>query len=129
MSTQHYFPVAGCPGSARPDLAPYDKRWLVVDEQGRWLSPEACPRLGEVDVGSRLGYLVLKANGMLRLDLPLDVIEDDDSVRCEALVGTQNVDAVDEGQLAATWFSTFLGRSCRLLKVHPEAGAIAWPET
>ena len=35
----------------------------------------------------RLGYLVLKAPGMLRMDIPLDVIEDDDSVRYSMKVG------------------------------------------
>ena len=34
-----------------------------------------------VTMTMKLGYLVLRAPGMLRLDIPLDVIEDDDSVR------------------------------------------------
>src|SRR5690625_7532469 len=57
---------------------------------------------------------------MLPLELLLDVIEDDDSMRCTASVSEQQVAAIDEGELAHTWFSQFLGRSVRCLKVDPE---------
>jgi hypothetical protein len=65
---------------------------------------------------------------MLRLDIPLDVLEDDDSVRGQAQVGGRPVDIVDEGELVATWVSKFLERPCRLVKVHPDAGPVFWPQ-
>ena len=76
----------------------------------------------------RFGYLVVRAPGMLRMDIPIDVIEDDDSVLTEARVGGQPVKVVDEGSLAAAWLGDLLGHPCRLVKVHPDAGAIAWPD-
>ncbi|NYT43910.1 MOSC N-terminal beta barrel domain-containing protein [Pollutimonas thiosulfatoxidans] len=127
MTTPLYFPVAGCGGTAKPSAAGYDKRWLVVDAASNWLGTGKCPRLAEVAVEVNLGYLVLRAPGMLRLDIPLDVIEDDDSVRGVAKVGSQSVDVVDEGDLAAAWFAKFLEQPCRLVKVHPEAGRVLWP--
>lgn len=42
---------------------------------------------------------------MVRLDIPLDVIEDDDSVRHIMLVGEQQLDVIDEDELAAAWIS------------------------
>jgi len=122
------FPLAAAGGVARERGADYDRRWLVVDGDGRWLSRADCPRLQEIEVELRLGYLVLRAPGMLRLDIPLDVIEDDDSVRRTVTVGAQAVDAVDEGDLAAAWLTGFLERPCRLAKVHPEAPPVAWPD-
>ncbi|VFR47444.1 ortholog of Bordetella pertussis (BX470248) BP3468 [plant metagenome] len=70
---------------------------------------------------------MLRAPGMLRLDIPLDVIEDDDSVRRVARVADQDVDVVDEGDLAAAWFSNVAGQPCRLVKLHPDAAPVAWP--
>ncbi|OWT58408.1 MOSC N-terminal beta barrel domain-containing protein [Candidimonas nitroreducens] len=123
-----YFPVESCAGIAGSDAAAYDRRWFVTDAEGRWLSRGRQPGLEQVEVTLRYGYLVLRAPGMLRMDIPLDVIEDDDSVRRQAYVGSQQIDAVDEGDLAAAWMSNFLGVPARLYKVHPEAPAVAWEE-
>lgn len=128
MTTPIYFPVAACRGTTNADAAAYDKRWLVVDDTGHWLGQSHCEKLADVEVQVGLGFLVLRAEGMLRLDIPLDVIEDDDSVRRQVLIGRQQVDVVDEGDLAAAWFSNFLNRPCRLVKVHPDAGRVLWPE-
>lgn len=126
--TSFYFPIAACGGTASADAAAYDKRWLVVDATGHWLSQSHSEKLADIQTTLRLGYLVLRAPGMLRLDIPLDVIEDDDSVRGIATVGTQQIDVVDEGELAAAWVTQFLGQPCRLVKVHPQAGRVLWPE-
>lgn len=125
--TTDYFPVAGCGGVASDDAASYDRRWMVVDPQGVWMSPVQQPDLGKIDVQLRFGYLVLRAPGMLRLDIPLDVIEDDDSVRTKATLGAQTLDVVDEGEMAAVWFSTYLKQPCRLMKLHPEQKPVTWP--
>jgi hypothetical protein len=77
--------------------------------------------LHEVLVDIKMGYLVLRAPGMLRMDIPLDVIEDDDSVRRSVQIGTQLTDVVDEGDVAAVWFGHVTGTLCRLVKVHPDA--------
>ncbi|ARP78217.1 MOSC N-terminal beta barrel domain-containing protein [Bordetella genomosp. 6] len=127
MSTIAYQPIAECGATTQPDAAAYQKRWLVANDAGQWLNRDLCPRLAEVSVELRMGYLVLKAPGMLRLDIPLDVIEDDDSVRYQMLVGEQTVDVVDEGELAAAWISNHAGVPCRILKVHPDMAEVRWP--
>ena len=119
-------PVAECGFTQQAQAADYQRRWFVVDDAGQWLDRARCPKLAEVAVELKLGYLVLRAPGMLRLDIPLDVIEDDDSVRRQVFVAGQAVDAVDEGALAAAWLSNLAGMSCRLMKVHPDMGEVRW---
>ncbi|NYT79985.1 MOSC N-terminal beta barrel domain-containing protein [Alcaligenaceae bacterium] len=128
MTTALYFPIVGCGAVSDSRAAGYDKRWLIVDEHGACVHQSHCEKLADIQLDLRLGYLVMRAPGMLRLDIPLDVIEDDDSVRCHAQVGEQRVDVVDEGDVAAAWVSNFLERPCRLVKVHPDAGRVLWPE-
>jgi hypothetical protein len=122
-----FFPIAGCAGVERGQSAHYDHRWLIVDANNHWLSGVACTALQQIVIDIRLGSLELRAPGMLRLDVPLDVIEDDDSVRCTVFVGAQSVDVVDEGDVTATWLTHVAGQPCRLMKVHPEAHPVEWP--
>lgn len=128
MNQAVYYPIAGCAPSSHRLASDYHHRWLVVDANGSWLSGTACAALLQVTTEMRMGSLVIRAPGMLRMDIPLDVIEDDDSVKCTATIAGSPVDVVDEGDLAAVWFGNVTGMSCRLVKVHPEAGEIDWPD-
>jgi hypothetical protein len=119
-------PIAGA--AAVADASAYDRRWLVVDSAHAWLSPAQAPRLEQLELSLRFGYLVVRAPGMLRLDVPLDVIEDDASVERSAHVGAQAVRVVDEGDLAAAWLTEWLGQPSRLMKIHPDAETVAWPD-
>lgn len=127
MSSTTYYPLAGAGGTDQSEAHAYDRRWLLTDEDGNWIGADQCPALATVGTELKFGYLVLRAPGMLRLDIPLDVIEDDDSVRFTAKIGDQMVDVVDEGELAAAWLSNVVGRTCGLMKVHPDAAPISWP--
>ena len=119
-------PIAGGTVLADESARPYDRRWLVADAQDQWLEADRAPGLAGLDLSLKFGYLVIRADGMLRLDVPLDVIEDDDSVERRAQIRGQEVRVVDEGELAAAWFTEWLGQPCRLLKVHPDAGPVNW---
>jgi uncharacterized protein YcbX len=114
-------PVVDAPAAEHPEAAPYHHRWFLVDAQCQQLGRSKAPDLAKLSVNIAHDCLVLKAPGMLRLDIVLEVIEDDDSVRWQAWVGDQAIDVVDEGDLVAAWFSNLLGQACRLVKVHPEA--------
>lgn len=127
MENAEYQPIAGGSVLAHADAQPYHRRWLVADAADNCLLDAQAPALGQLELDLRFGYLQIKAPGMLRLDVPLDVIEDDPSVERTALVGGQAVRTVDEGELASAWFTELLGRPCRLLKVHPDAPAVSWP--
>lgn len=124
----HYFPVAGCAPATHRQAAEYHHRWLVVDEKGQWLSARDCAALAHVTADMKMGYLVLRAPGMLRMDIPLDVIEDDESVCRTAIIAGLEVRVVDEGDVAAVWISHVTGGVSRIVKVHPEAESFLWPE-
>jgi len=125
---QWWEPVAACGQLAGDLAAQYDRRWLVVDDAGNWLSSQDAPALAQIQVKFLHGYLVLRAEGMLRVDIPLEVIEDDDSVARTVQVGATALPAVDEGDLLATWLSNFLQRPCRLVKRHPPGVPVQWPD-
>lgn len=116
MNAEQIFPLVGAAPVRDAHASPYDGRWRLLEAEGRFV-PQGEPALASVSVSLRFGYLVLQAPGMLRLDIPLDVIEDDPSVvQTASLDGTQ-VQVVDEGDWAAEWFSQVMGRPVRLVKV------------
>jgi hypothetical protein len=123
-----YFPVVGCAGLERRQAADYHQRWFVVDANNQWLGAPQCAALSSVSTDLKMGALVLRAPGMLRIDVPLDVIEDDDSVKRTVQVGQQSVIVVDEGDVTATWLTHVTGQPCRLVKLHPEAQPVVWPQ-
>ena len=127
ISALHVYPIKSCGGISLSESPigmaglQNDRRWMVVTPDGLFLTQRSHPAMALISTEFRFGYLVVKAPGMLRLDIPIDVLEDDDSVRCMVKVWRDEVDAVDEGDLAAQWFSNVLQTPCRLVKVHPQA--------
>lgn len=98
----------------------YHEQWFLVDTNNLRLTAEECRALEQVSMQIQFGQLQLRAPGMLRLELLLDVIEDEDDLRCQATDATgATVAAIDEGELAAVWFSHVLDRPCKLLKKDP----------
>lgn len=78
----------------------------ILDEQ----------KLQQLTVSIKFGYLVLQAPQMLRLDIPMDVIEDDDSAFEQVDFQGQSQQVVSEGDLAAQWLSVYFGQALRLMK-------------
>jgi uncharacterized protein YcbX len=101
----------------------YDRAWMVVDEQGEFVTQRELPRMALIQPSFKLGQLVLRAPGMLSLHLALDAAEDPATVR----VWSDTVQAYDMGDIAAQWFSDFLGpdapdslKRLRLARFDPE---------
>jgi len=115
-----YFPVVGAQGVGAESAASYDARWRVLDAEGQALAA-GDPGLAEVSVSLKFGYLVLRAPGMLRLDIPLDVVEDDPSVLETLVLDGEQVCVANEGVWAAAWFGQVLGHPARLVKVCTES--------
>ena len=93
-----------------------DRAWMVVDERGQFLSQRECPRLALVQPQLRLSDLVLRAPGMLALHLSLDRVEQ----AAKVSLWDEAIDAWDMGDLAAQWFSDFLGCPARLVRFDPQ---------
>lgn len=123
------YPVKSCAGLSLPEaeLTPtglaWDRAWMVVDEAGDFVTQRELPRMALIQPAFKLDQLVLRAPGMLALHLSLEGAEFQRRVR----VWDDEVLAWDMGDLAAQWFSDFLGpdapadlRRLRLVRFDPE---------
>ncbi|GBQ91209.1 hypothetical protein AA13595_3061 [Gluconacetobacter johannae DSM 13595] len=92
-----------------------DRRWLVVDPDGGFLTQRQIARMALVAVGRQPGglTLALPGQGTLAVDVPPA-----DAARRPVRVWRDTVPAVDAGPAAAGWLSAALGRPCRLVYLH-----------
>jgi len=113
------YPVKSCRGASLdtaivgPRGIAADRQWMVVDEEGEFLTQRALPRMALVsprliDVG-----LELTAPGMP----PLSVSPSVQPERTRVTVWEERCAAVEEGRDAAEWLSTFLEVPCRLVRM------------
>src|SRR5208283_5046615 len=90
----------------------FDRRWMVVDETGMFLSQRDHPRLALVSTTIESDCLRVIAAGMLPLELPK-------RPKPEEIVQVQVHDditkGVSAGEEARKWFSNFLGVPCRVV--------------
>lgn len=93
----------------------FDREWMVVDTHGRFVTQRELPRMALVQPQIKSTELVLRAPGMLALHLSLESVEEP----CRVTVWSDEVAAYDMGELAAQWFSDFLGRPLRLVRFDP----------
>lgn len=127
IANLHVHPVKSC-ARITPERAlvtetglEWDRQWMVVDEQGQFVSQREAPRLAQVRPTLRASDLMLRAPGMLALHLALDAIESETTVQ----VWNDRLRAGDMGDLAAQWFSDFLGRRVRLARFDPEVQRVS----
>jgi uncharacterized protein YcbX len=123
-------PIKSCGGIAVDEARlidtgfEFDREWMVVDRQGDFVSQRECPRLALVLCKLRSDEVVLRAPGMLALHLRTDTVEGD----CRVRVWDDLVNAFDMGDLAAQWFSDFLGQRVRLARSDPDWQRLASAE-
>jgi uncharacterized protein YcbX len=94
----------------------FDRHWIVVDARGEMFTQRELPRMALIQPTLRTSDMVLRAPGMLALHIRLDTVEQ--PARTE--VWGDEVRAYDMGDLAAQWFSDFLGQRARLLRFDPD---------
>ena len=130
----YVYPIKSCGGislaTAEVDERSirHDRRWMLVDEHGVFLSQREIPRLALVRVGIGGDGLLLDAPGMPALDVPF--APEGESVL--ARVWDDLVEILRVGDEADRWFSRFLGVPCRLVylpdrSVRPVAPTYAKP--
>ena len=121
LSSLYLHPIKSCGGIAVEEAVvietgfEYDRAWMVVDPEGVFVSQRELPRMALVKPTLRASDLVLRAPGMLALHLLLDTVE----AACRVRVWNDTLNAFDMGDLAAQWFSDFLGRPLRLARFDP----------
>jgi hypothetical protein len=116
------YPVKSCAGVELTESVltetglDLDRAWMVVDGAGEFVTQRELPRMALVRVQLKHSEVVLRAPGMLALHLSIDAVEEPVKVR----LWNDEVSAFDMGQVAAQWFTDFLGRKLRLVRFDPE---------
>jgi len=116
LSAIHLYPVKGIRGvtttRARVESRGlrHDRRWMIVDGQGKFLSQRSHPRLALLTGSFDGNKLELAAPGLdpLILDLP------DGNRRIEVTVWRDRVDAAAVPEQGDAWISDYLGQKCRM---------------
>jgi uncharacterized protein len=111
VSALHVYPVKGCRGLAldasRVEVRGLagDRRWMIVDEEGDFVTQRTEPQLARIQVTLRAEWLVLstESDGAVLVGPPPM-----DAPRHRVRVWNDTVDAVDAGSEAAGWLSAVL---------------------
>jgi uncharacterized protein len=126
----HIYPIKSCAGISVNDGLlvdtglDLDRAWMLVDEHREFVTQRELPRLVLVQPTLKHNEVVLRAPGMLALHLSVDRVE----APLRAKVWNDWVAACDMGDLAAQWFSDFLGRKLRLVRFDPEQRRLSDPK-
>ncbi len=90
----------------------YDRKWMLVDASGLFLSQRKLPRMALVHTLLTDSELVLSASGMADLAVPLETT---DGERIASTVWHHQGPALCVSPEADSWLSQFLGQPCRLV--------------
>jgi uncharacterized protein len=125
LSAIHIYPVKGLKGIGLEVARctdrglEHDRRWMVVDREGTFISQRSHPRMVTVWTDIEGDRLVLSAPDVDSVELPLE-IERDGSVK--VTVWGSTVKAVHGPHHANAWLSEYLGEECFLVYM-PESTA------
>lgn len=115
------YPVKSCAGVQVQEALltdtglAFDREWMVVDGQGRFLTQRELPRMALIQPQLEAQALVLRAPGMPALQVSLS----QPGVLIQVQVWQDTLAACDMGTVAAQWFSDFLGVAAQLVRFDP----------
>ena len=113
LQSIHVYPVKGAAGIAldEADIDPtglrHDRRWMVIDRDGRFVSQRQVARLCLVKPRFEDDALVLSAPGMPDLPVPR---EPEDGTRRDTRVWSDDVPAIVHGGEVRDWLTEFLAQ-------------------
>lgn len=90
-----------------------DRRWMVVDARGRFLSQREQPRMALLRVSAGPS-LIVSAPDMPALIVPVPAMVGG-AARVEVTVWHDCCQGIDAGDEAASWLTMFIGEPCRLV--------------
>lgn len=124
LSSLIVYPLKSASGIEREDAVVErrglagDRRWMVVDADGTFLSQRSYPQLALVDVTERPGGLRLVAPGRPALEVP---VPNANAARLRVTVWDDPVDAALASEEAHDWLSTHLDTDARLVYMRTDA--------
>lgn len=123
----HIYPVKSCGGIElqRAELGDrglrYDRRYMLVDGAGRFLSQRRLPRMALVSASISGDAMRLIAPGMAVLELPLEPAASELGPRLPVRVFGDVTEGTAVGAEADRWFGGFLQAECRLVYMPDDA--------
>lgn len=100
------------------ELGPiHDRRFLVVDPTGRFLTQRVLPRMALVETAVDGAVLRLGSAGFGSAEVPLHVPAGSAPLRTVSVWKSEGLQAEDCGDAPADWLSRFLGVACRLVRI------------
>ena len=124
LSSLHIYPVKGLKGieldaaRATDRGLEHDRRWMVVDADGVFLSQRSHPRLATIWTELVDGMLELSAPDMPGVEVPLHPAG---AASLRVRVWDSDVDAAPVSSFADAWLSEYLGQPCRLVHMPDES--------
>ena len=122
VASLHLYPVKGCRGidlpAARVDVTGLacagagDREWMLVGDDGRFLTQRELPRLALVTVELLADRLRLTAPHMPPCDVRLAA----SGAAYDVVVWRSEVRGIDQGDPAASWLSDWLAAPARLVR-------------
>lgn len=131
VASLHIYPVKSCRGidldRARmtPTGLEWDRRWMIVDCNDRFVTQATNPRLATITTGIADGALRLSAEGHPAIDV--DPRADGPVHRVQ--VWKDTCSGIDAGDEAAAWLSRVLGDRLRLLRIDERVPRLASAKT
>lgn len=119
----HRYPIKGCRGHALDHASidrlgiVGDRRLMVVDGDGRFLSQREAPVMATIEPLLEGDALEVHAPG----HDPLVHLVDPEGAARLVTIWDDELTAADQGDAAARWFSRVMDRSCRLVAFGPAA--------
>jgi len=120
LSSLIYYPIKACRGfevqSAQVERMGLqaDRRMMVITPEGDFLTQREYPKLALVTPQLEDGALTLSAPEM---DVISHVVQTTGAIRRVDIWKSTGVEAIDQGELVAQWFSEWLGTSVRLVHI------------
>ncbi|MBA2693161.1 MAG: MOSC domain-containing protein [Rubrobacter sp.] len=117
LASLHVYPIKSCAGTsvdswrADPLGLVHDRRWMLTDEEGVFLSQRELPRMSLIKPEIKDGHLSITAPDMPPLEVPFEP----GGSRILARVWGDIVEVAPTGDEAGRWFSEFLRFPCRLV--------------
>ncbi|MEK9137047.1 MAG: MOSC N-terminal beta barrel domain-containing protein [Bacteroidota bacterium] len=128
ISQLNIYPIKSCRGVSLQSAQleerglQYDRRWMLVDGQQRFLTQREWPRMALIAVEIKSDHLRVSAPAMPPLSVPIRSVGNQHQL---VNVWADHVLAADVGDDAGGWFSEFLGLPCRLVHMPDTAERVA----
>jgi uncharacterized protein len=127
LSALHVYPIKSCGGAAVEEWEVderglrHDRRWMLVDETGGFITQRQHPRMALIGVRIEADRLVVSAPEMPSLQVPFSPPESEPML---ASIFADLVETLPVGAEADRWFGKFLGVRCSLVHL-PDASVRA----